>query len=97
VFPRTGAFRPDNALGQQHYDNALFNPNFLVAVTSLIVDFPRGPEAFMGEVSETSRQLSELPRWEGLSHSPSTVSRELRAVGHTHMHITTHFRERCVH
>jgi len=94
VFPGTGAFWPDDALGQQHYDNDLFNPNFPVAVTSLIVD---SPEAFLGEVSETSRQLSELPGWEGLSHSPSTVSRELRAVGYTHMRIITHFCERCVH
>ena len=60
VFRRTGAFFPDDALGQQHYDNAVFNPNFnfLVAVTSLIVD---SPEAFLGEISKTLRQLSELP------------------------------------
>ena len=92
VFRRTGAFWPDDALGQQHYDNALFNPNFLAAVTSLIVD---SPEAFLGEISETLRQLSELPGWEGLSHSPSTVSRVLRAVGYTHKRIITHIRERC--
>jgi len=94
VFRRTGAFLPEHALGQQHYDNALFNPNFLVAVTSLTVD---SPEAFLGEISATLRQLSELPGWEGLSHSPSTVSRVLRAVGYTHKRIITHFRERCVH
>jgi len=81
VFRRTGAFWPDDALGQQHYNNAVFNPNFLVAVTSLIVD---SPEAFLGEISETLRQLSELPGWEGLPHSPSTVSLVLRAVGYTH-------------
>ena len=94
VFRRTGAFWPDDALGQKHYDNALFNPDFLVAVTSLIVD---SPEAFLGEISETLRQLSELPGWEGLPHSPSTVSRVLRAVGYTHKRIITHYRERCAH
>ena len=91
---RTGAFWLDDALGQKHYDNALFSPNFLVAVTSLIVD---SPEAFLGEISETLRQNSELPGWEGLPHSPSTVSRVLRAVGYTHKRIITNFRERCAH
>ena len=81
VFRRTGAFWPDDAPGQQHYNNAVFNPNFLVAVTSLIVD---SPEAFLGEISETLRQLLELPGWEGLPHSPSTVSLVLCAVGYTH-------------
>jgi len=94
VFRRSGAFWPDDSLGQQHYDTALFNPNFLAAVTSLILD---SPEAFLGEISETLRQLSELPGWEGLPHSPSTVSRVLRAVGYTHKHIITHFRESCAH
>jgi len=94
VFRRTGAFWPDDALGQQHYDNALFNPKFLAAVTSLIVD---SLEALLRDISETLRQLSELPGWEGLAHSASTVSRVLRAVGYTHKRITTHFRERCAH
>jgi len=94
VFRRTGAFWPDDDLGQQHYENALFNHNNLAAVTSLIVD---SPEAFLGEISETLRQLSELPGLEGLPHSPSTVSRVLRAVEYTHKRIITHFRERCVH
>jgi len=62
VFRRTGAFWPDDALGQQHYDNALFNPNFLAAVTSLIVD---SLEALLRDISETLRQLSELPGWKG--------------------------------
>jgi len=63
-------------------------------VTSLIVD---SPEAFLGEISETLRQLSELPGWEGLPHSPSTVSLVLRAVGYTHKRIITHFHQRCAH
>jgi len=94
VFRRTGAFRPDDALGQQHHDNAVFNHNLLVAVTSLILD---SPEAFLGEILPTLRQLSELPGWEGLPHSPSTVSLVLRAVGCTHKRIITHFRQRCAH
>ena len=94
VFRRTGAFWPDDALGQQNYENAVFNPNFLVAVTPLIVD---SPEAFLSEISKTLPQLSELPGWEGLPHSPSTVSLVLRAVGYTHKRIITHFRQRCAH
>jgi len=47
VFRRTGAFWHDDALSQQHKDKAVFNPNFLVAVTSLIVD---SPEAFLCEI-----------------------------------------------
>jgi len=42
-------------------------------------------------------QLSELPGWEGLPHSPSTVSLVLRAVGYTHKRIITHFCQRCAH
>jgi len=92
VFRRTDACWPDDALGQQHYDNAVFNPNFLVTVTSLIVD---SPKAFLGAISETLQQLSELPGWEGLPRSPSTVSLVLHAVGYTHKRIITHFLQRC--
>jgi len=94
VFRRTGAFWPDDALGQQQYDNGVLNPNFLVAETSLIID---SPEAFLGEISGTLRQLSELQDWEGLPHSPSTVSRVLRAVEYTHKCIITHSRQRSAH
>jgi len=94
VFSKTGAFWPDDALGQQHYDNAVFNPNLLVAVTSLIV---ASPDAFLGEISETLRQLSELPGWEGLPHSPSIVSLVLLAIGYTRKRIIRHFRQRCAH
>jgi len=47
VFRRTGAFWPDNALGQQQYDNGVLNPNFLVAETSLNID---SPEVFLSEI-----------------------------------------------
>jgi len=92
VLCRTGAFWLSDALGQQLYDNAVFNPNFLVAVTTLIVD---SPKAFLSEILETLQQLSEPPGWEGLPHSPSSVSLVLRAVGDTHTRISTHFRQRC--
>jgi len=94
VFRRTGALFRDYALGQRDYENAVFNPTLLVAVTSLIVEFP---EAFVGEISETLRQLSELTGWEGLPHSASTVSLVLRAVRYTHKRIITHFRQRWAH
>jgi len=94
VFRKTGAFWPDDALGQQQYDNGVLNPNFLVAETSLIID---SPEAFLGEISGTLRHLSELQDWEGLPHSPSTVSRVLRAVEYTHKCIITHSRQRSAH
>lgn len=91
VYKKTGAFWPDDALGQRHYDCAVFNPNFLQAVTALIVD---SPEAFLGEIGVTLRHLSALPGWEGLPQSPSTVLRVLSAVGYTHKKIITQFRER---
>jgi len=94
VFCRTGDFWRDDALGQQLYDNAVLNPIFLVAVTSLIVG---SPEVFLGEISETLRLLSDLPVREGLPHSPSTVSLVLRAFGYTHKRIITHYRQRCAH
>ena len=94
VFCRTGDFWRDDALGQQLYDNAVLNPNFLFAVTSLIV---ASPEVFLGEISETLRLLSDLPVREGLPHSPSTVSLALRAFGYTHKRIITHYRQRCAH
>eukprot|EP00170_Pyropia_yezoensis_P001989 contig_8477_g1993 len=93
VYKKTGSFWPDDSLGQRHFDCAVFNPNFLQAVTALIVD---SPEAFLGEISVTLRHLSGLPGWEGLPHSPSTVLRVLSAVGYTHKKIITHFRERDV-
>ena len=79
---------------QQHYDDTVFNTNFPVTKTSLIVD---SPDASLGEISETSRQLSELLGWGGLPHSPFTLSLVLRAVGYTHKRISTHFLQRCAH
>lgn len=74
VYRTTGCFWTDDALGQRHDDNALFNPHFLRAVTSLLAG---SPEAFLGEISETLWQLSELSGWKGIPLSPATVSRML--------------------
>jgi len=60
VFRRTGAFWPDEALGQQRHDTAVLNPTFLVVVTSLILD---SREAGLGEISKTLRQISQVPGW----------------------------------
>lgn len=91
VYRDTGFFWPDPDLGQRHHDNIRFNPNFLLAVTALIQD---RPEAFLCEISQTLREMADLPGWEGMPTSPSTVSRVLRAVGYTHKGVVTCFRER---
>lgn len=91
VYNNTGLFWPDPDLGEQHYDNATFNPNFLLAVTALIKE---RPEAFLGEIADTLKELALLPGWHGLPTSVSTVSRVLKAVGFTHKGVITCFRER---
>jgi len=84
VFRRTGEFWPDDAVGQKHCDNALFNPDFLIAATSLIVD---SPEAFLGEIPRLCGNCRSYQAGKGcrtrrrpchvccaLSDTPSSVS-----------------------
>ena len=93
VFRRTRAFCTDDALGPQQYDNAVFNSNFLVAVTSLNVP---SPVAFQGDISETVRALGAYT----FGGAPALAFHRVARAAcrrYTHKRIITHFRQRCAH